>query len=125
MEITVCLLEAADPVDTGGIVARREFAVPDHALHDEINALLFAAELELMDYAVQKFPDLETTPQATDREPTYYPRRTAADSEIDPGMSIEEQFDLIRVCDPERYPAFFHMRGWKYKLTIEKFHDDK
>ena len=35
-------------------------------------------------------------------------KRTPADSEIDPGKSILEQFNLLRIVDSERYPAFFY-----------------
>ena len=34
--------------------------------------------------------------------------------------SIDEQFNLLRVCDNERYPAFFYKDGVKYILKINK-----
>jgi len=38
-------------------------------------------------------------------------------------MSIASQFDLIRVCDPNRYPAYFFYRGKKYTMILEKSSD--
>jgi methionyl-tRNA formyltransferase len=35
-------------------------------------------------------------------------------------MPLAEQFDLQRICDPERYPAFFELHGHRYKLTLDK-----
>ena len=34
--------------------------------------------------------------------------------------SIAEQFDLLRVADPQRFPAFFDLRGHRYLVRIEK-----
>ena len=32
----------------------------------------------------------------------------------------KDQFDLMRTCDPNRYPAFFELYGKKYKIILEK-----
>ncbi len=39
-------------------------------------------------------------------EASYYRRRRAADSQLDPHCSLAEQFNLLRVVDNQRYPAF-------------------
>lgn len=121
--ITLCLIEAEDSVDSGSVWARRTLAVPKHALYDEINEILFSAESELMDFAVENFDSVETCAQDSDVAPTYYRRRTPEDSEVDPDKSISSQFDLIRVCDPARFPAFFKLHGHTYKLTVEKINN--
>lgn len=118
--LTVTLLEAADKVDSGRIWKKVTVPVPLHALWDEINELLFAAELDLIDFAVDNFRDITPTPQSDDVEPTYYRRRTPEDSRIDPNLSLSEQFDRLRVCDPQRFPAFFELHGHRYKLALEK-----
>lgn len=122
-ELTLTLLEAEDQVDSGRIWAQTTFPVPSHALWDEINQRLFQATLELMDFAVHEFDRVEPRPQAQDIEPTYYRRRRQEDSRIDPERDIASQFDLIRICDPQRYPAFFELRGHTYKLIVEKMND--
>lgn len=119
-EIVLTLLEAADSVDTGRIWAKRNIAVPRHALWDEINGLLFATEIELMDFAIASFGTINPVEQAPDIAPTYYPRRNPDDSRIDPDRSIADQFDQIRVCDPDRFPSFFEFRGHRYKIRLEK-----
>jgi methionyl-tRNA formyltransferase len=119
-EITVSLLEAEDKVDSGRIWKKLKFHVPKHVLWDEINSLLFDAELKLIDFAVSEFEQICPTVQDATIEPSYYPRRTSADSQIDPSQSIASQFDRIRVCDPNRFPAFFELQGKKYKLILEK-----
>jgi methionyl-tRNA formyltransferase len=119
-EITLSLLEAEDKVDSGRIWKKLKFPVPKHALWDEINSHLFDAELALIDFAVSEFEQISPTVQDLTIEPSYYPRRTSADSQIDPSQSIASQFDRIRVCDPNRFPAFFELQGKKYKLILEK-----
>lgn len=123
-EITVSLLEAQDKVDSGDIWKKLHVNIPRHALYDEINELLFSAESELMDFAVENFHRVVTEPQDDSIEPTYYPRREAADSELNIEESIGRQFDLMRVCDPQRFPAYFRMHGHTYKLTLEKVDND-
>ena len=119
-EITVSLLEAEDRVDSGRIWYQKTLPVKEHALWDEINKDIFDAEIELLDFAIREFYTVIPKPQDALTEATNYPRRTPADSKLNPARSIESQFDLIRVCDPGRFPAFFELRGHEYKLTLEK-----
>lgn len=122
-EITLSLLEAEDKVDSGRIWKKLKFPVPKHALWSEINARLFDAEIELIDFAVSEFEQIRPTTQDSSVEPSYYPRRTPCDSRVDPSQSIASQFDRIRVCDPNRFPAFFELHGKRYKLILEKIDD--
>lgn len=117
--ITVTLLEANEPVDSGPIWLQSSFLLEGHELLPEVNALLFAAELSLMSRAVEQFGCIRPTPQQGDSG-ALLPRRTPADSQLDPGRTIAEQFELLRVVDSERHPAFFCFRGKRYVLRIEK-----
>lgn len=119
-DVTVTLLEAADKVDSGDIWHQLKCNIPQDALWDEINDRIFNAELALMDYALDHFEDVEPRPQRQDVQATYYPKRAPQDSELDPKKSLEEQFDLIRVSDPDRFPAFFRMHGHIYQIKLEK-----
>jgi methionyl-tRNA formyltransferase len=118
-EITVSLFEATEPVDTGLIWLKTSFSLEGHELLDEINKKLFDAEILLMTSAINKINDINPIDQIGDPG-SYMQKRTPADSEIDPKKSIVEQFDLLRVVDSDRYPAFFYYRGYRYKIKIEK-----
>ena len=50
----------------------------------------------------------------------YMKKRNPVDSRIDPDKSISDQFNLLRVADFERYPAFFEYKGIKYLIKIDK-----
>ncbi len=118
--ITLSMLEAEDKVDSGRIWRKTRIVVPKDALWDEINHLLFAAEVEMMDYAVQNYGQVQPHVQSDTDQATYFPKRTPLDSRVDANKSIAEQFDLIRVCDPNRFPAYFEHLGQRYILKLEK-----
>lgn len=119
-EITVTLLEAEDKVDSGSIWKKIPVHVEKNALWDEINGAIFDTELALMDFAVENFGTIRPTEQSRTTVPTYYPKRTPSDSRIDPKKSIEAQFDLMRACDPDRFPAYFELHGSRYIIKLEK-----
>lgn len=118
-QITVCLLEAAEPVDSGAVVLKTVFHLEGHELLSEINERLFATEIWLMTQATEQFERISAVPQQGDPGP-YLPKRSPSDSRLDPHKTIAEQFDLLRVVDHERYPAFFDFRGRRYLIRIEK-----
>lgn len=119
-KITLTLLEAEDKVDSGRIWKKVDILVPKDALWHEINDLLFTEEIRMMDFALISRDVIQPQKQSDEVEPTYHRARTPEDSRIDPDKSIADQFDLIRVCDPVRYPAFFYHRGQRYALKLEK-----
>nr|WP_294867097.1 formyltransferase family protein [uncultured Pseudogulbenkiania sp.] len=119
--ITVTLLEAADNIDSGDIWSKISCPISKDALWDEINAAIFEAEMLLMDFAIENGNNI--SPESQDNltgDGVYYRLRNPGDSQLDPNKSIAEQFNLIRVCDPSRFPAFFELHGCKYKLILEK-----
>jgi methionyl-tRNA formyltransferase len=59
---------------------------------------------------------VKKTPQPSNS--TYFKKRTPNDSEISVEQSIKQQFNLLRIVDNVRYPAFFYMNGKKYILKI-------
>lgn len=121
-ELTVCVLEADLPVDSGDIWLRKRFSLQGHELLPEIYSLLFAAEISLMNEVINRLSDIQPEQQDASKA-SNYPRRTPEDSRLDPDKSIAEQFDLLRVVDTDRFPAFFELHGQRYILTIKKDHE--
>ena len=115
----LCLLETEDAVDSGKIWKKVSINLTGDELFDEINDKLFAAEFELVDFAVKNFGNILPKEQ-NNSEATYYPRRKPEDSELDTSKSIASQFNLMRVSDPVRYPTFFSYRGAKYRIVLNK-----
>lgn len=117
-EVPICLIEAAEGVDEGGIVYRDLLTFQGHELCDELRHLQGLKIEELCRRYLGEAAPPPTTPQ--EGEPSYYRRRRPKDSELDPEKTLAEQFELLRVCDNKRYPAFFYYRGHKYVLQISK-----
>jgi methionyl-tRNA formyltransferase len=118
--ITVSAINAEDRIDSGNIWAKSSFDVAPHELYDEINASLFDTEIALLDRVIEMVENGDAPHPQPDEEATYYPRRTPRESELDPRLSIAEQFDKIRVSDPDRYPAFFEMYGAVFSVSLKK-----
>ena len=123
-EITISLIEAADDIDTGKIWKKLKINIAKHLLWDEINNSIFLGELELMNWAIKNFGKFMPTLQDQKIEPTYWPKRSPKDSKIDVNKTLKQQFDLLRICDPNRYPAFCEIHGKKYKLILERLDDE-
>jgi methionyl-tRNA formyltransferase len=116
--LTISLLEAEDKVDSGDIWRKVRVNIPETSVWQEINQLIFEAELTLMDFAIENISKIVPYEQPTIKS-SYWPKRKPEDSEIDISKSIDQQFNLLRVSDDERYPAFFYKNGKKFKLTME------
>lgn len=119
-QVTLSLLEAGDKIDSGDIWNKVKVNIPKTALYNEINELIFEAELSLMSFAVENFEQIVPQKQL-EIEPSYWSKRTPKDSEVDIFKTIEDQFDLLRVSDSERFPAFFYKNGKRFKITIEGY----
>jgi UDP-2,4-diacetamido-2,4,6-trideoxy-beta-L-altropyranose hydrolase len=117
-EIPVTLFEAGDGVDDGAIYAQRVIPLRGDELIDELRAAQAAATCELCQDFVARYPFVcaEGVPQSG--TPTFYPRRRPADSRLDPHRTIADQFNLLRVCDPERYPAYFEHAGRRFAVHV-------
>lgn len=121
--LTLSLLNADDSVDTGDVWQQKLIPLNGCELYDEINDKLFTAELELMSWACENIDSSKPHKQRNNIESTYHRKRTSKDSEINIDVSIRSQFNLLRVCDPNRFPAYFYINGCKYNIRLEKVNE--
>ncbi|PJC86300.1 UDP-glucuronic acid dehydrogenase [Vibrio sp. HA2012] len=117
--LTLSLLNVEDPVDTGDIWQKKQIRLRGNELYDEINHKLFIAELELMSWACESIESSIAQPQS-DIVGSYHRKRTPEDSKLDADASIRSQFNLLRICDPDRYPAYVIINDTKYNIRLEK-----
>ena len=118
-EIYLTLLEAEDSIDTGDIWLQEKIPIEPHELFDEINQKLFEREIYMIDFAIKNHNNIVPISQEYVND-NVYRKRTPEDSKLDPHKSISEQFALIRLSDPDRYPAFFNLHGKTYEIIIKK-----
>ena len=116
-EVVVTLLEAVDALDAGDIWHQETMRIPRTALHDEIHATLFETELRLMTWALQHHATVQ--PRAQSGSGSFYRKRNPGDSQIALCTPIGEAFNLLRIADPQRYPAFIEVDGVRFKILIE------
>jgi methionyl-tRNA formyltransferase len=118
-EIPVTLFEAVEQVDAGPIYGQEILQLDGTELLDELKHMQGEATLKLILDFIHKYPEVTGREQVG--ESSFYKKRGPSDSELDVNKTLAEQFDLLRVCDNERYPAFFTYRGKKYKLKIYEY----
>jgi methionyl-tRNA formyltransferase len=116
--IAVTLFEAADKVDSGVIYGQKIVELNGAELIDELREKQASATAELISEFVKAYPIVKGVEQSG--EESFYRKRVPEDSRLDVSQSLQEQFNLLRVCDNERYPAFFEMFGEKYIIKIYK-----
>ena len=72
-----------------------------------------------------RYVDVVTNAQTQCGEPSSYGRRRPSDSKLDPHLSLAEQFNLLRVVDNKRYPAFFHLHNHTFQINITEKRNGK
>lgn len=119
-QIPVTLLEAENAVDSGQVYLREYIELKGTELNPDWRNLQGKATQRLCREWINTYPAVleKATKQLGD--PSFYGRRNKKDSVLNPEKSINEQFNLLRVVDNRRYPAFFKVRGETFRLTIEK-----
>ena len=118
--IPVTLFEADAKVDNGSIYLQTWIELNGSELVDELREHQARATLDLCRIWVKGYPAILSQARPQEGEATSYRRRTTKDSELDPGKPLGDQFNLLRVVDNRRYPAFFTWRGSRYVIDINK-----
>jgi len=118
--IPLTLFEAVEKVDAGRIFLRRQVRLKGNELMPELRAKVGPEMSRLCLRFVAQYPGILKKGKPQIGTATYFRRRTAADSRLDPHKSIARQFNLLRVVDNADYPAFFSHKGSTYTLKIEK-----
>jgi len=118
--IPVTLFEAADEVDSGPIYAQRWISFDGHELVDELREGQARATREICQWFVDHYPESLSEAREQRGCESFYPRRLAQDSLLDPNKTITEQFNLLRVVDNKRYPALINYMGCEYSIKIIK-----
>ncbi|MDO1557944.1 hypothetical protein Q0812_00705 [Brevundimonas sp. 2R-24] len=116
-DIPVCLIEAAEAADAGPVRLRDALTFQGCELNDEMREALGRKVVEMC-LRFARAPDAYP-PAEQVGEPSWYARRRPEDSRLDPNRTLADQFDLLRVVDNDRYPAFFEHRGRRFILRIE------
>ena len=118
-QLTLSLFEATSQVDSGMIYIQDILKFDGTELIDELRSKTGRAKVSMCLQFVEQYPDIVQSGSPQTGPATYYPRRTISDSKLDPEDTIAQQFNLLRVVDNERYPAYFEFLGRRYLLRID------
>lgn len=115
--IPITLFEAGLKIDEGDIYLKEYIKLTGLELIDELREKQAYSSFSL----IKKFLRLKNPKKIKQKgKSSYFKRRTPDDSRLDINKSLKKNFNLLRVVDNQRYPAFFEIENQKYKLTIEK-----
>tara|TARA_B110000027_G_C16106319_1_gene295474 strand:- start:1225 stop:1863 length:639 start_codon:yes stop_codon:yes gene_type:complete len=116
--IPFSLFEVNEGLDSGDIYFVSYLNLKGHEINCEIKEL----QGKLFNEMVREFVDSykEIVPTKQEGQESFYSKRTKLDSELNVDNSIREQFNLLRIVDNERYPAYFSLNGHKYIVKISK-----
>ena len=117
-QIPITLFEATQKVDAGVIYEQDNISLNGTELVEELRILQGEKTIELVIKFVTNYPNNSKKKQ--EGLESFYPKRTPKDSELNIYKTIDEQFNLLRICDNQKYPAYFYKNGIKYILKIEK-----
>jgi len=118
--IPVTLLEAEDEVDSGAIYLQEYIELTGSELNAEWRLLQADVTIRLCMKWIEQYPQVAMLGRAQKGEPSFYPRRKPIHSQLATDKTIAENFELLRVVDNERYPAYFRFRGHSYTLKISR-----
>ena len=115
--IPICLFNATGEVDAGLVIYRDTIELRGDETYEEWRALQGEKTVELC----RRYLEEPVPPkgEAQRGESTYYRHRKPCDSRLDPDRTITEQFDLLRIADSDRYPAYFCHRGRRFMLVLK------
>lgn len=118
--IPMVLFEAVDRVDAGVVYLKDQMVLKGNELVEDIRAQQAQKTQTLCLQFVDRYPSILSRGKVQRGQASYYARRTPKHSRLDPYKPLHQQFNLLRVVDNERYPAYFNLKGATYTLKIEK-----
>ncbi len=106
-KLTLTLFEAKLELDSGDWYLKDNINLDGTELIDDIRKLLALKEFDMIGEFLTQYP---IQPKNQTGQESFYQKRTINNQEININKSILEQFNLLRVCDNDNYPAYFYIK---------------
>jgi len=117
-KISICLIEADEKFDSGAIIEKNNFYLNGDELGTEIRNIQATETIKIILKFLRKYPKFNRTVQSG--KSTFYKRRFPKDSKLDINKSLKKNFNLLRVADNDKYPAYFEYKRKRYVIKIFK-----
>ena len=115
--IKINLIKLESKVDSGDIILTDDLKFNGSELYDEIRKKQAEATFKLIDKFLSK--KICCYKKQKGKE-SFFRKRSPADSKVDIKQSLKKSFNLLRICNNEKWPAFFYYKNQKYILKIFK-----
>lgn len=115
-DIILTLFEAAEAVDAGDYYFKDSLHFEGYELLAQMQDALGRKICEMAERYVEDYETMLPHPQKGTE--TIYARRTVKDDELDVKKTIEQQMNLLRIADNDRYPLWFQYMGHEYVIKI-------
>ncbi len=118
-KIPFTMFEASCGVDDGDIYLQKELHLTGYELNAELREKQANFTIEMCLYFIDNYKKYKEPHKQYGKE-SFYPKRSAKDSELNINKTIKEQFNLLRIVNNHEYPAFFRFRNKTYIIKIEE-----
>jgi methionyl-tRNA formyltransferase len=107
-------------MDTGDIIYQQKIQLTPF---DTVYSLMrktsnLEAKALIMALSELRSPDFTSKKQDEKMASTYPGFRKPEDSQVDPNLSLNELYNFIRACDPDKFPAFMIKDGEKVGIKL-------
>lgn len=107
-------------VDSGDIIYQEKYKINEYST---VKSLRHIVEQNMPVFLMRLIGMLETESytiikQDANRVKIVAKKRVPEDSQVDSEKSLNELYDSIRACDPEKFPAFFYRNGEKIYVRL-------
>lgn len=114
--INISMIKAVKQFDSGPIIFKEKLKLNGHELYKELRSKLAKIILKLIKKLLLDYPKIKYNQQ--NGKSTFYRRRYPKDSRLNINKNIKSQFNLLRTCDNEKWPAYFNYKNKKYIIKI-------
>ena len=116
---SISAIKMVGEIDAGPVYLKRNLDLTGTALE------IFKRATPICFLNDQEIQNADLEPVVQQGDPTYFRRRTAADSKILKTITIDQMYDLIRMLDAPDYPkAFIHHGKFKLEFSDASFVGD-
>ena len=119
-DIPMTLFEADATLDSGQIYLQEWMHFEGHELIDEMRNVQAASTCHLCLQFIRDYAAVVRAAKKQVGEESFYPKRSTCDSQLCMEKTLADQFNLLRVVDNDKYPAYFNYLGHTYQLKIKK-----
>tara|TARA_B100000575_G_C23139228_1_gene662526 strand:- start:3163 stop:4875 length:1713 start_codon:yes stop_codon:yes gene_type:complete len=119
-KIPISLFSASKEIDSGKIYMKDIIITKKIDLIDDLRLAQASKTFDLCKKFLRRKNFYLYNSKNQTGKPSYYTKRKPEDNELDINASLKDNFDLLRVSDFNRYPAYFMLENKKFKIKIEK-----